>query len=222
MMKKNVQNQDGEKIYQAYTFKSLKEVSTGIKQDQNIEKAGDTEPAKEFFLLIFSYWVSQPASVQNSAHEWLFIMAQIIPHQSLIDNMPYKLAYNPTLWRNSFNWHSFLSDDCTVSQVEIKMSYIFDLHFIVGRSQNMNSSRLGTEGRSSDPGALEEYSVLACLCGFHTLHSYATKDHLLMGGPSHNGHEPDSSTNDQEHSLQTCIQSGLIEVFTQLCLPPFL
>jgi hypothetical protein len=41
--------------------------------------------------------------------------------------MPYKLAYNPTLWRNSFNWHSFLSDDCTVSQVEIKMSYIFDL-----------------------------------------------------------------------------------------------
>jgi len=36
--------------------------------------------------------------------------------------MPYRLAYNPILWRHFLHWESLLSDDFSLCQVDIKLS----------------------------------------------------------------------------------------------------
>jgi hypothetical protein len=43
-------------------------------------------------------------------------------HQSLIEKMPYRLAYSPVSWRHFLSWDSILSDDCSLCQIDIKLA----------------------------------------------------------------------------------------------------
>lgn len=45
-------------------------------------------------------------------------------HQSLIKNMPYRLAYSLVLWWHFLNWGSFLSDDFSLCQLAWKCQHM--------------------------------------------------------------------------------------------------
>jgi hypothetical protein len=47
-------------------------------------------------------------------------MGWALPCQSLVKKMPYRLAYGPVLWRQFLKGGSFLSDDLSLCQVDIK------------------------------------------------------------------------------------------------------
>ena len=49
-------------------------------------------------------------------------MGWALPYQSLIKEIPYRLAYSPILWRHFLNWGFLLSDDFSLCQLDIKMS----------------------------------------------------------------------------------------------------
>lgn len=48
-------------------------------------------------------------------------MGLSLSHKSLLKKMPYRLAYNPILWRHLLNWDAFLSDDFRVYQADIEL-----------------------------------------------------------------------------------------------------
>jgi hypothetical protein len=51
-------------------------------------------------------------------------MGWALSHKSLIKKkkMPYRLAYSPVLWRHFLNQDPLLSDDCSLYQVDLKLS----------------------------------------------------------------------------------------------------
>ena len=56
-------------------------------------------------------------------------MCWTLSHPSLIKKMSYKHVYSPVLWRRFLNWGSFLSDDFSLCQVDIKLSGTYSKHF---------------------------------------------------------------------------------------------
>jgi hypothetical protein len=105
---------------------SLKKSGQELKQGWSPESRADAEAMEECCLLACSLWLAQLASLYNPGPpspglapptaSWTF------PHQSLIKEMPYSLSYSPILLKYFLNWASFLSDDSSLCQVDLKLA----------------------------------------------------------------------------------------------------
>jgi hypothetical protein len=99
--------------------------------------------------------------------------------------------------------------------------YISRLYFITEGSQGMNSNRPGTwrEELIQRPWRGPAYWFAP-----HVLLSplsWKTQDHQIRNGTTLSGRDPLPSITDQEKCLQACLQSDLVEAFSQSRFPPF-
>lgn len=84
------------------------------------------------------------------------LFSQALPYQSLIKEMPHKLAYKPPQWGHLLNWHSFFPNDsslCQMDETHLPYSRLFSSlqswEFPRGlwQSRSSHSTRSATLGR---------------------------------------------------------------------------